>query len=382
MDTMMNGNAYPATDDYEFALKRPPGKRRFKAGKGREILEALDQGEVVAPAGLPYLHKGVGAYAAVYQIRTGDGTWALRCPLKRLPDGAAAHYRAVSDFQKKARTPLLAPCDHFEDALYVATGTGGRYYPVTAMAWVPGRTLLTETRRRAKARDRAGLARLAERWEAAMREKERLGFTHGDLHGDNWHVLPQGDDLCAVDYDTMVPPGMALPKGGAPWCEGYVHPCYTRDGKNRPYDTRMDEFGALVILVGLRALAGEPDLLDRWKRDEWLLTREDVEDPDGSEALDHLCRSRGRGVAAVADALRAECREPEETYTLRVTDFTSGAALAARMVAVPSSFMPAAKMTASAPSFGALPSSVRAATPTPFPVRFTDLPASVKGGRP
>lgn len=370
-----NDGTYPTADDYAFALGLPPGKRRFKAGKGREILAEFDRGEVIAPERLPYLHRAIGAYAAVYKVRTRSGTWALRCALKRPPDGAGRRYEAVSDFRKKSGTRLLAACGHFDDALYAATGATGRYWPVTYMAWVPGRTLLAEARRRAKAGDRAGLSRLAERWDAAMREKERLGFAHGDLHGDNWHVLPQGDALCAVDYDTMLTPGMPVPSGSAPWCEGYVHPSYSRDGRPRPFDPRMDDFGDAVVLLGLRALAAEPDLLKQWKRDEWLLTREDVEDTEGSEAMAYLCRHKYRDVASVAEALRAECREPAETYALRPSRF----ATARWFAAVPSSSALKARTPVPA-AFATVPNSAPAEAPKAAP--FVTVPSSAKGGAP
>jgi hypothetical protein len=280
----------------------------------------------------------------------------------------------VSEFQRKSGTRLLAPCGHFDDALYAATGATGRYWPVTYMAWVPGRTLLAEARRRARAGDAVGLSRLAERWDAAMREKERLGFAHGDLHGDNWHVLPQGDALCAVDYDTMHMPGAPTPQGSAPWCEGYVHPSYSRDGRPRPFDPRMDGFGAAVVLLGLRALAAEPDLLEKWKRDEWLLTREDVEDADNSEALDYLRRHKDRDVASVADALRAECREPAETYALRPSRF----ATLKWFAAVPSSFASKERPPAPATAFATVPNSAPAKAPKAPP--FVTVPSSAKGG--
>jgi len=366
--------AYPSSEDYTYALEKPAGKRHFKSGLGREMLDEVNAGSIIRSTGSKYLHCANGNFAFIYKCQTPGRLLALRCLRSAPPSDLAERCRQITEFRTRQGCKYLAECRYFDDALYVPIGTQGQYYPVIAMEWVEGKTLLAAAEALAKTRNRRALKNLADRWSTMIMEMTAHQVVHGDLQPDNIHVPPGDSSLVLLDYDTLVVPGFTEIKSPGLFSEGYVHPMYSRSGIFRGFDPHMDDFGAIVILLSLRALAQSPEFFGRWTTQNLLLSHHDLEYPDQSNAFDVLEASVDAQVSHLAHALRQECRSACETGQLRFAT-CARAETSFAFVDVPSSLAPNAPLilTQASPDILGIPSSVE---------RLANLPMTIDSSLP
>lgn len=268
-------------------------------------------------AGRPW--RVVGGDAVVYQLRQPSGrVLALRCPLSDTFDQRQAdRYEGLSALMAVGGRgggwgrdlPLAGSIAYIEDGLALpGADLHSAVYPVVAMDWVMGPTLLSAVDRACRAGDRSYLAALADAWRATVSGLDVAGFTHGDLAADNV-LIETGGRIVLVDHDTCDWGESGLAQT-TPGTAGYAHPRFDPrvDGRYR------DAFASLVIYVALRALAIRPDLRQRGGDGPTaiggalLFGAADLAKPEAS-ALFGLLRGLGSPpVEALAHALREACR--------------------------------------------------------------------------
>lgn len=298
--------AYPGSEDYADALNVQPGRRALKAD--HPTLTKINQG-TIATWHPDYLHWANGAFAYVYRCETPNGVFALRCLRSAPPADLADRYMAYSRYFLSNPSPYIVDSDFIPEAVFVAT----QWFPAFTMAWVEGETLTEAVDRLARKEDKAELKRLADGFDRMMADLRRLGVAHGDLHPDNVMVDAKTGQIRLVDYDTLFVPELAGRSCNILGCQGYVHPGYFQAGAaRRPYDARMDEFGALVISLSLRALAHEPFLHRTFTQENLLLPSDALENPEKAQEFEVLDKLSDAKVRDLAQKLREECRKPVE----------------------------------------------------------------------
>jgi hypothetical protein len=134
---------------------------------------------------------------------------------------------------------------------------------------------------------------------------QRRRVAHGDLQHGNILVSP-GGALKLVDYDGMFVPAMRQARMSAAeiGLPAYQHP--QRDAHD--FDERLDDFGALVILLTLACVDGR-----LWRRyhtndDHLLLGAHDLQGPGRSPLLAELTRSPDAALNKLAVMLTISCR--------------------------------------------------------------------------
>lgn len=201
--------------------------------------------------------------------------------------------------------PFLVAARCIPDAIQVQ----GSWLPMVVMDWVPGRTLAAQVAELAKRGDRNGLQRLSEKWQSLVEAMQETRMAHGDLQDGNIMVTDRGE-LCLVDYDTVYLPGLAGRTAIGLGTPGYVHPSVISAGK-RAYDEYMDTFGALVILLSLRALAHDPGLYRQFSQHNLLLDAADLEEPTQSKAFAAIFATNTPSVTSLANHLINICRNAD-----------------------------------------------------------------------
>ena len=290
---------YPTINQYQSVLRLPPGQRPFKSPD----LDRLNFGSILPPANSLFLHWGAGRFAAVYRsCDTNNQHVALRCLLSSPPSDLADRYIELERHRSAYSLPFLVSAQYVPDAIQVQ----GIWLPMFLMDWVPGRTLGAKAAELASNGDRNSLQRLAEKWQNLVEAMQDTQFAHGDLQDGNVMVSDRGE-LCLVDYDTLYVPRLVGRGATAVGTQGYVHPDYLRAGA-RPYSENMDTFGALVILLSLRALAHDPGLHGQFSKENLLLEAADLEDATNSVAFAALFATNTPSVTSLAYHLVNMCR--------------------------------------------------------------------------
>ncbi len=236
----------PTISDYVNAFMNPYGRFRTLDGVEPQI-DA--RGEVVFFA---------GNNAAVFPVRTTQGTTTLKCYIKN-----GLHAREIYSFLAAGQDPLLTPVRRLEEEIFVhgAFGNDG-WYDVVATDWVAGVTLETAIRRASRG-DGFTFDALSRSFERLAGELLTREWAHGDLKPENIIVRPDGS-LCLIDYDAMFIPSLAgrhtLEVGTPP----YQHPA--RD--EMLFDKSLDDYAIATIATNLRALVLDPSLYNRYNRSD------------------------------------------------------------------------------------------------------------------
>ena len=295
---------YPIITQYKSVLLLPAGQRPLCSPE----LDSINLGQIVPSPNPMSLHWGSGAFAAVFRCRdTSDHEVALRCLISQPANDLAERYMAFDRFCALTPFPFLIRAQYIPDAIQVQR----TWLPIFLMDWVRGKALDSHVADLARRHDTIRLQELALNWQQLVTTMQSAGIAHGDLQHGNVMVTDAGD-LRLVDYDTMFVPSLAGRRATAIGKEGYVHPCYFR-GVPRTYDAAMDTFGALIILLSLRALAYNPALFGRFSDDNLLFRGSDLDTPDRSAAFDELEAASDPDIADLARVLRAQCRQLCET---------------------------------------------------------------------
>ena len=240
-----------------------------------------------------------GNFASVYEMKTGDGRWAIRCFVRQVP-GQQGRYARLCQYLNNLTLPYLVKFDYMLKGILVK----GDFYPIVKMEWVEGVPLNTWVEDNLS--NPQALLKLAEDWRAMMKELSQHKLAHGDLQHGNIMVTPD-NELRLVDYDGMYAP--VFGRGRAPEL-GHVnfqHPRRTADF----YQEDLDNFSALVIYTSLRALAVEPELWQKFYTvDNLILLSSDYKNPLNSPAFAKLKESKDPVVQQMAKLLEKCCLSP------------------------------------------------------------------------
>ncbi|GLV58004.1 hypothetical protein KDH_48380 [Dictyobacter sp. S3.2.2.5] len=289
----------------------------LKQGKVATLTTRTALGPVERPWGIE------GGFAVVYKFMTRSGeARALRCFRVPIDADMRFRYERIGVFFRSHLPDITVDCSYYADCLVVKEQgvSPSRAYPVIAMEWVDGLTLLEMVDECCRRRNIQRLRRLVGQWEQLIVRLRQSGVAHGDLAGVNVMCRTDGHMLL-VDYD-----GVYLPEFGPGAANlqrvllgqsDYQHPQMTA----RPFNATMDDFSALVIYTALLALARQPELWEMYaKRDaqgklldtNLLFTRQDYLDPDHSRLWRSLAALNDERVSRALAALGHACQQPIE----------------------------------------------------------------------
>jgi hypothetical protein len=286
MDTVFSKSTikhWPAPQDYNEAIQNPLLNLRDPVLRNCAA--------VANSLGLP---KPVsGAFATVYQMKSDQTSWAIRCFLHDVQD-QEHRYKEISEFIARANLPYLVDFDYQPLGIRV----NGNFFPVLKMEWVTGQTL--EHYIELNLHDSAKLRLLQQRFKEMCVSLSSHGIVHGDLQHGNILVQEDGT-LRLVDYDGMYVPSMSGLQANELGHRNYQHP--GRSANHFGYG--LDNFAAWVIYVSIAAIAEDPSIfrMVRGGNDCLLFRKEDFENVRTSKVFMELSR-KSEQIRTLSDSLK------------------------------------------------------------------------------
>lgn len=207
--------------------------------------------------GLPVMTSG--NFAVVFKMKDErDGKfYAVKCFTKE-QEGRAEAYREIVKELKDVSSPYLVSIRYLDKELFVDTDqTTETEFPVLLMDWVEGKTL--DKYLRENLDDKYALEMLAYRFSQLAQWLIPQPFAHGDLKPDNILVREDGS-LVLVDYDGMYVPAMKGQKARELGSPDFRHPLRTEND----FDEHIDDFPLVSILLSLKAISLEPNLVEEY----------------------------------------------------------------------------------------------------------------------
>lgn len=277
---------WPSLSDYSDAIQNPRHcfqDTQLKTGK-------------VALTNLSLPRVASGNFASVYEVRTGNQRWAVRCFQRQVP-AQQARYGLLSQHLRQSRLPSLVGFDYIQDGIRVH----GKFYPILKMDWIEGITLSEYVD---NCWQRSGhLLQLALQWCDLISGLHQNQIAHGDLQHGNVLVTSQGL-MRLVDYDGMFVPSLAGQLSFELGHPNFQHPKRT----STDFNEGLDSFSALVIYTSLRALAADPALWRQfYKGENLILSSRDYKTPKQSEVLRRLKQNSDDGVKQLAIQIEQWC---------------------------------------------------------------------------
>ena len=210
-----------------------------------------------------------GNFAVVFKMRSErDGSlYALKCFTKE-QTGRDESYKLIADELECVQSTYLAKVQYIDKELFVDTQNSDETeYPVLLMDWVKGVTL--DNYIRLNINDGYALDLLAYNFSRLAMWLLPQPFAHGDLKPDNILVRSDGS-LTLVDYDGMYVPAMQGQRARELGSPDFRHPLRTGDDFNE----HIDDFPAVSILLSLKLIAQNPDLLNIYGASDRLMFSE------------------------------------------------------------------------------------------------------------
>ncbi|MFL6275479.1 MAG: LuxR C-terminal-related transcriptional regulator [Blastocatellia bacterium] len=281
---------WPLRDDYQKAVLDP--KRNLKDPRlhGMQV-EMKKMGAFEVP------FSRNGNFGAVYKFSNHRQAYALKVFADSQPEREQRYSMIARHFGSSPPASSLVSFSYDPNGIRIRSA----WYPTLVMDWAEGDTLRIYLRNVFEQGGQASNGRLCLAWAQVMRELTERRMAHGDLQHGNILVMPDGS-MKLVDYDGMFVPVMrqagmtAIEFGMA----AYQHPKRYRGY----FDERLDDFGALVILLTLAGVNSA-----RWQRchkdDSYLLLKEaDLLKPDQSALVSELINSPDAPVKKLAVMLK------------------------------------------------------------------------------
>ena len=240
--------------------------------------------EIEPNTGLP--RPWSGSFAVVFKAEdpNGGGNLAVRIFVKNSPD-RHQRYHLISEYLREHRPKSLVEFEYREDEVLAPDG---KRYPLVIMDWVEGDTIFRWAERVCSQGDDKRLSLLFDRWLSVVRGLRDCQVCHGDLQHGNVLVTPD-DCIWLVDYDGVAVPRMFGRPNFETGLSPYQHP--KRDGRTA-LALHLDNFGALLIALALRALAVRPKLWDEYViqrgAESLLFAPEDISAPKRSKLFRSL----------------------------------------------------------------------------------------------
>ncbi len=225
-----------------------------------------------------------GNFAVVFKMKdeqTGK-LHAVKCFLKE-QEGRADAYRMIAEELEYVSSTYLTPIKYFDKELFVDSKAADETeFPVLLMDWVDGQTLDKYIREHID--DEYELQLLAYQFSRLAMWLMPQPFAHGDLKPDNILVREDGT-LVLVDYDGMYVPAMKGQKSRELGSPDFRHPSRTEDD----FDEHIDDFSLASILLSLKAISLQPDLLEQYgASDRLLFSEKDYRNLSESKVMDAL----------------------------------------------------------------------------------------------
>ena len=232
--------------------------------------------------GMPVMSGG--NFAVVFKMKdeqTGK-LHAVKCFLKE-QEGRAEAYRQIAEELEYVSSTFLTPIKYLDKELFVdSANSEDSEFPVLLMDWVEGQTLDKYIREHID--DQYELSLLAYQFSRLAMWLMPQPFAHGDLKPDNILVKEDGT-LVLVDYDGMYVPAMKGQKARELGSPDFRHPGRTEE----VFDDHIDDFSLASILLSLKAIALQPDLLEEYgASDRLLFSEKDYRNLSESSALGAL----------------------------------------------------------------------------------------------
>ena len=225
-----------------------------------------------------------GNFAVVFKMedeRTGK-FHAVKCFLKE-QEGRAEAYRMIAEELEYVSSTFLTSIKYLDKELFVDTNASDETeFLVLLMDWVEGITLDKYIREHID--DQYELSLLAYQFSRLAMWLMPQPFAHGDLKPDNILVREDGT-LVLVDYDGMYVPAMKGQKARELGSPDFRHPSRTEND----FDEHIDDFSLASILLSLKAISLQPDLLEQYgASDRLLFFVDDYRNLSESKAMDGL----------------------------------------------------------------------------------------------
>ena len=234
---------------------------------------------VLDDTGQPVMSSG--NFAVVFKMKDErDGKlYAVRC-FHRDQEGREESYRLIEEELKDVESPYLVSFRYIDKELFVdSSQTDETEFPVLLMDWVDGITL--DKYLRENLDDQYALEMLAYRFSQLAQWLIPQPFAHGDLKPDNILVREDGT-LVLVDYDGMYVPAMKGQKARELGSPDFRHPLRTEDD----FDEHIDDFPFVSVLLSLKAISLNPQLLEEYgATDRLLFSEKDYRDIANSAVL-------------------------------------------------------------------------------------------------
>ena len=248
---------YPLLSEYIEAIKA--------AEDNFEQLKSLRP--VLGDDGEPVISSG--GFAVVFKMKdeqTGK-LHAVKCFLKE-QEGRTEAYRQIAEELEYVNSTYLTPIKYLDKELFVDTSQSDETeFPVLLMDWVDGVTL--DKYIRENIYDEYALSLLAYQFSRLAMWLIPQPFAHGDLKPDNILVRDDGT-LVLVDYDGMYVPAMKGQKARELGSPDFRHPSRTETD----FDEHIDDFSLASILLSLKAISLQPELLEEYGASDRLLFSE------------------------------------------------------------------------------------------------------------
>ncbi len=209
---------------------------------------------VLGADGNPVMSSGNFAVVFKMQDQSNGKIYALKC-FTRDQEGRNESYRLIADELQYVESEYLTKIQYLEKELFVDTGTYDTEFPVLLMDWVEGETLDKYIKNHIN--EQACLNLLVGRFCIFADWLLKQPFAHGDLKPDNIIVKDDGT-LVIVDYDGMFVPKMRGQKARELGSPDFRHPQRTEDD----FDEHIDDFAVVTILLSIKALSLNNNLLD------------------------------------------------------------------------------------------------------------------------
>jgi len=261
---------WPSMSDYQEAIQNP--KICFydqDLKNGSPVLDALNLPKPIT-----------GAFASVYEIKTGHSKNAVRCFLKHFDD-QENRYQIISSYLSKINLNYFAKFEFLLKGILIK----GKWYPILKMEWINGLSLNQYIEKNLS--NPQVLNNLRNDFLDLINTLNKHSIAHGDLQHGN--ILISNGKIKLVDYDGMYVPGLDGRISNEIGHHNYQHPKRTEND----FGKSIDNFSSWIIYTSLVALYLDPSIWNRMKGgDEHLLfNKEDFVNPNNSDLFNELSNS-------------------------------------------------------------------------------------------
>ena len=222
--------------------------------------------------GMPVM--SVGGFSVVFKMKDKrDGKfYAVKCFTKEQDERAEA-YKLIAEELAKVDSPYILSVSYLDKELFVDTGqTAETEFPVLLMDWVEGQTLDKYIQENLD--NKYALETLFNQFNVLAQWLILQPFAHGDLKPDNIIIrnIRGYCSIALVDYDGMFVPSMKGQKARELGSPDFRHPQRTEND----FDRHIDDFSLVSILLSLKSLSVNPQLLEKFgATDRLLLSKSD-----------------------------------------------------------------------------------------------------------